>query len=131
MICRVQENEGANTICLKANLRSCSLLHLRLLPHLFSILLLFPSFLFLFFPPLPPLSASFYHSSSPSSSSSHYSFSSSFSSSSFYEIRLGYQIYYFKNHFYSASTITLPSLHGYCAGIYTPKHHMQMRISPT
>src|SRR6218665_606843 len=102
MICRVQENEGANTVCLKANLKCCSLLHLRLLPHLFSILLLFPSFfLFLFFPPLPPppLSASFYHSSSPSFSSSHSSFSSSFSPSSFYEIRQGYKIYYIKNQY--------------------------------
>src|SRR6218665_1968949 len=97
MICRAEENEGANTVDLKANLRSTSLLQLRLLDrdHVimllptpcgichFNLILLF-IFLFpclfllhLFFPPLPPLSASFYHSSSPSSSCSHFFFSSS------------------------------------------------------
>src|SRR6218665_1884811 len=125
MISRAQENEGANTVDLKTNLRSSSLLQLRLLDRdhvirllltpcgiwhfnlnltlLFIFIFLCLFLLHLFFPSLPPLSASFYHSSSPSSSSSHSSFSSSFSSSSFYEIRLGYQIYYFKNHFYSSS----------------------------
>jgi len=99
MISRAQENEGANTVDLKANLRSSSLLQLRLLDRdhvirllltpcgiwhfnlnltlLFIFIFLCLFLLHLFFPPLPPFSASFYHSSSPSSSSSHSSFSSS------------------------------------------------------
>src|SRR6218665_3175188 len=41
MICRVQENEGANTVDLKANLRGASLLQLRLLDrdHVIRLLL--------------------------------------------------------------------------------------------
>src|SRR6218665_2018799 len=73
MIWRVQENEGANTVDLKANLRSSSLLQPRLLDrdhvirllltpcgiwHFNLTLLLFRCLflLHLFFPPLPPLS---------------------------------------------------------------------------
>src|SRR6218665_2273416 len=73
MICRVQENEGANTVDLKANLRGASLLQLRLLDrdhvirllltpcgicHLnLALLFLCPFLLHLFFfPSLPALS---------------------------------------------------------------------------